>query len=156
MRVPGIAWWPGRIEAGRVTTELGSTLDLLATCASIAGAAIPDDRPLDSYNLSPVLFGRGPGPRKEMFYYRGTELYAARSGPYKAHFKTRSGFGQQRPEEHDPPLLFHLDHDPSERFNVAEDHSEVIAQIEELVRTHQADMTPGAPQLEATFARSER
>ena len=156
MRVPGIAWWPGRIAGGGVTLELGSTLDLFATCLALAGVPLPDDRPLDGYDLSPVLFGTGSGTRQEMFFYRGTELYAVRKGPFKAHFKTRGGYGQPRPEEHDPPLLFRLDHDPSERFDIAKDHPDVIAEIKDLVRRHQENMTPGEPQLESTLTQTER
>jgi choline-sulfatase len=38
-----------------VVTDLGSTLDLMATFAALTGTSPPDDRKLDSYDLSPVL-----------------------------------------------------------------------------------------------------
>ena len=44
MREPAIAWWPGKIPAGRVTTELASSLDLLATIAKLTEAELPSDR----------------------------------------------------------------------------------------------------------------
>jgi arylsulfatase A len=42
--VVGIARWPGRIAAGRVTDAIASTLDILPTLAALAGVALPSDR----------------------------------------------------------------------------------------------------------------
>ena len=50
-------------------------------------------------------------------------------------------------ELHDPPLLFNLSHDPSEQFNIAEDHPEIIGQINSLVQEHQSNLVMGADQL---------
>jgi hypothetical protein len=50
----------------------------------------------------------------------------------------------------DPPLLFHLGHDPSERFNVADAHPDVLADIAKEVERHQATVIPVKSQLEAT------
>ena len=69
MREPTIFWWPGRLDSG-VVMEMGSTLDLFSTFCEIAGAEVPADRIMDSYDLSPVLLGTGESPRKSMFFYR--------------------------------------------------------------------------------------
>ena len=50
-------------------------------------------------------------------------LYAVRKGPYKAHFITQSGYGDDKPVEHDPPLLYHLASDPSEKYDLAKNRS---------------------------------
>ena len=147
MRVPAIAWMPSWIPAGRVSRELASTLDFLPTACILADLDLPKDRPLDGYDLSHALAG-GHGPRREMFYYRGFELMAARLGPWKAHFKTQPGYGQPMMETHDPPLLFNLDADPSERFNVAAGNAKVLADINALVEKHRTGMQPGTPQLD--------
>jgi arylsulfatase A-like enzyme len=148
MREPAIAWWPGTIPSGRATTQLASTLDLLSTVATLAGAQTPSDRPLDSFDLGDLLSGKGASPRQTMFYYRGRQLMAVRSGPWKAHFMTQAGYGQARPESHDPPLLFHLENDPSEQFDVAKDHPEVASAIRELASQHKAGVTAPPSQLE--------
>ncbi len=153
MREPAIAWWPGRIPAGRVTTAISSSLDLLATIAALADASLPDDRTLDSLDLSDVLFDNGSGPRQTMFYYRGRKLMAVRSGPWKAHFMTQAGYRQPRAESHDPPLLYHLEHDPSERHDLAKKHPEVIAEIRELVARHTAGVEAPDSQLELRATR---
>ncbi|MBM3882544.1 MAG: hypothetical protein FJ387_22945 [Verrucomicrobia bacterium] len=149
MRVPGIAWWPGRVQPGTVNTGLACTMDLFTTYLKLAGADVPTDRPIDGLDMAPLLFGTGPSLRESFGYYRGAQLYALRQGPFKAHFTTRSAYGSDPPEPHDPPLLFHLGHDPSEQFNVAAAHPEVLATIAEAVQTHQASLTPAPSQLEA-------
>ena len=151
MRVPAIFWWPGVI-APAVTQELGSTLDVLSTCLSLAGAPLPGDRTLDGYDLSPVLLGRSESPRKTMFYYRGSELFAARKGAWKIHLKTQSGYGQPKPESHDPPLLFHLPSDPGENYNLAGKNPDVVAELLAEIESHRGAIQFGPDQLEGTLS----
>ena len=151
MREPGIAWWPSRIKPGAVTHELASTMDLFATALALAGAEVPTDRAIDGVDMSPILLGEGPSRRDVFFYYRGATLYAARKGPFKAHFITQGAYGAAGPEKHDPPLLFHLAHDPAERFNVAAAHPEVIADVAEEVERHRATIVPVKSQFEETM-----
>jgi arylsulfatase A-like enzyme len=147
MRVPTIFWWPGTIAPG-VVMETGAAMDLLPTLATLAGIAVPTDRILDGYDISPVLLGKGRSPRQDVFYYRGPTLFALRHGPYKAHFFTQSEFGGEPPKRHDPPLLYHLDHDPGERFDVAARHPEVVAEIRRLAAAHAKTLRPVENQLE--------
>jgi arylsulfatase A-like enzyme len=103
--------------------------------------------------MAPVLLGTGPSQREVFFYYRGTQLYAARKGPFKAHFLTRPAYGPDAPVPHSPPLLFHLGRDPSEQFNIAARHPDVLADIAKEVERHRASVTPVPSQLEATAPR---
>ena len=146
MRVPGIAWQPGRIKPG-VTHELASTMDLFTTALTLGGARTPDV-PVDGMDISPLLYESKALPQRPFFYYRGDKLFACRLGEWKAHFSTQTGYGQPKADAHEPPLLFHLGLDPSEKRDVAKEHPEVIAQIEEAVKTHQAKLVPGKPQLQ--------
>jgi len=146
MRVPGIAWQPGRIKPG-VTHELASTMDLFSTALTLAGAKTPDV-PVDGMDISPLLYESKALPQRPFFYYRGDQLFACRIGEWKAHFSTQTGYGQPKADAHVPPLLFNLGLDPSEKRDVAKDHPEVIAQIEEAVKAHQARLVPGKPQLQ--------
>ena len=137
MREPTIFWWPGKVKPG-VVMDMGSTLDLLPTFASISGSKAPADRTMDGYDLSPRLFGSGPSPRTEMYYYHGEECYAVRSGAFKAHFQTKTSYvGQKQAEVHDPPLLYHLGHDPGEEYNVAAHHADVIERLRGLKKRHE-------------------
>ncbi len=150
MREPTIFWGPGRLKPG-VVMEMGSTLDLFATFSKIAGAELPSDRALDSYDLTPVLLGTGTSPRKNMFFYRESKLYAVRQGEFKAHFITKPVYTSHPENEtyHDPPLLYHLGKDPGEQHDLAQLYPAVLAQIRELVADHQAQMVPGKDMLAA-------
>lgn len=156
MREPTICWWPGRIKPGQVTQELGSTMDIYATSINLAGGDVPKDRIVDGVDLRPVLFGTGKSPRETMFYYRGRRLFAVRKGWYKAHFQTQPGYGGRRPEKHDPPLLFHLGHDPSEKRNIAAKHPQIVAEIQKLAKQHQAEFKPPPSQLEIPLRRKRK
>ena len=148
MREPTIAWWPGKIKPHQVSTQIGCTTDLLATFCNLADAPLPADRVLDSEDLSPVLLGKGKGERNSMFYYRGTRLMAVRLGPWKAHFITQDAYGGGGPKEHDPPVLYHLGHDPSERFNVADKNPGVLKEIDALVKAHREKLEVPSSQLD--------
>jgi arylsulfatase A len=148
MRVPGIAWWPGTVPAGVTTQEMASTMDLYVTAVKLAGGEVPDDRPIDGYDILPLLTGKGPSPRDTMFYYRGTKLFAVRHGPWKAHLITQPAYGKDGPTEHDPPQLYHLGRDPGEKTDVAKANPEVVAAIKKVVARHREGLKPGEPQLD--------
>ncbi|MBX7167286.1 MAG: sulfatase [Pirellulales bacterium] len=145
MRVPGIFWWPGRIAPGRTELAMATTMDVFTTCLKAAGVGLTDDRPIDGVDLGPVLFGDGKSARDEFFYYRGPDLFAARWGAWKLHYLTQAGYGQAKPEVHDPPLLFQLDEDPSESRNIAAEHPEVVAEINRRVEAHRAQLQAPEP-----------
>ena len=146
MREPCIMWWPGKIKPA-VVNDLGATMDVYTTILTLAGAKVPDDRVVDGLDLSPALLGTGPSPRKTVFYYRGAKLWAIRKGLYKAHFSTRLAYGKDKEVRHDPPLLYHLGRDPSEKYDISKDHPEVLADIQKEVALHLANLTPGEDQL---------
>ena len=56
-RIPFIARWPGKIEAGSESDALISNIDLLATVAAVVGRKLGPDEGPDSFNLLPVLTG---------------------------------------------------------------------------------------------------
>ena len=145
MRVPGIAWWPGRIKPGGVTAVPASTMDLFSTALTAAGAPLPGDRVIDGVDLAPVLAGRTM-PERPFFYYRKNRLFACRLGDYKVHFFTQTGYGQPKPDAQEPPQLYQLSHDVSERFNIAAQNSEVIEKIRAAIATHREKLVPGKPQ----------
>ncbi len=150
MREPALAWWPNRVPAAAVSGELGSTMDLFATLHHLAGVELPADRVLDSHDLTPVLFGQGKSPRKRVFYYRGYRLMAVRSGRWKMHLLTQDGYGPGARQliTHNPPLLFDLEIDPGEKWDVARKHPQVIQTIRQEIAEHVAGLEPAPSQLE--------
>ena len=178
MREPGIAWWPGKIPAGKVCHEIATTMDLLPTIAHFAGTEAPKDREMDGVDIAPLLTGEitrpfkidytikgaglgelqkgtvNVGPEREVFcYYRGTELFAARLGSWKAHFITQAAYGAPKSELHDPPLLFNLEADPGESYECGTDHPDIIAKIKAAVEKHRASVKPVTNQLVETVAK---
>ncbi len=145
VRTPAIFSWPGTIRPG-VVADRGSGLDLLATAASLAGVRVPADRPIDSIDLTAALKGTGPSPRNELFYYWDSELRAVRKGKYKVHFITSGAYDDPEPRTvHDPPLLFDLSADPAERFNIAAQHPDVVADLAKTTSAHRNTVTIAAP-----------
>ncbi len=153
MRVPGIAWWPAKIPAGKVCREMATTMDLMPTIAMFAGAEAPKDRDIDGVDIAPLLTSTGTVKREVFCYYRGTELFAARLGKWKAHFITQPAYGSPKPEPHHPPLLFNLEADPGESFNVAADHADVIEKIKVAVENHRTTVKPVKNQLLETVSK---
>ncbi len=151
VREPAIAWWPETIRSGSIAAALASTMDIFGTALALAGIPLPSDRVIDGRNLLPVLLGTGACRRQALVYYRGTKLMAVRTGPWKAHFFTEPGYGGIR-KKHDPPLLFHLEHDPSERNECGTGHEEVIAEIRRFVARHVAKLKPVQPLLDSRIS----
>lgn len=147
MREPTLFYWPGRIEPG-VEMGMGATLDIFPTCCAAAGAKFPSDRMMDGFDLSPTLFGNDPSPRQIMFFYRGTRIFAVRKGSYKAHFVTRSGYGPDSEVLHSPPLLYNLEHDPSEKYDISEHHPAVLKDITASIEKHRATVVSVKNQLD--------
>ena len=87
-----------------------------------------------------------------MLFYRGARLYAVRKGPWKAHFTTQAGY-RDKPHPQDPPLLFHLDRDPSEQYDVAKQNAAVVADIQAEAARHKATLEPVPSQLEIPLRR---
>lgn len=147
MRVPAIFWWPGTIKP-RIVTDIGSTMDLFTTASRLAGVPVPDGRIIDGVNLTPVLLGEGDSPRKEMLFYRGATLYAARKGNFKAHFIIEGAYGQfEERTVLETPLLFNLSNDPGEKYDVADQHPEILAEIEKMVENHKQNLVKVKDQL---------
>ncbi|QGY44084.1 sulfatase-like hydrolase/transferase [Maribellus comscasis] len=147
MREPTIFWSPGKIQPG-VVAELGTTMDLLPTFAKLANVQLPSDRVYDGYDIYPVLSGTGKSKRDVIFYYRGTEVFAVRKGAYKAHFITQPEYGSNEKTVQDPPLLYNLNVDPSEKYNIAEKHPEVIKEIKQVLAEHLKTVVAVENQLE--------
>ncbi len=160
-RVPTIFWWPAKIKSG-VVRDMATTMDLMPTICQITGTPLPADRVYDGYDLTPLITGTGKSERDYVLYYRGQKVYAARKGNFKAHFIIQNEYGTQTAHpitnplvelNNDPtylevPLLYNLSIDPSEKFNVADEHPEVIEEIRKMVEEHVAGVVPVTNQLE--------
>lgn len=146
MRVPCVMHWPGKIPAGSTCSEVASTLDLLPTFASLAGATPPADRKIDGHSISDLLFGK-PGaksPRKAFYYYHTTQLQAVRSGKWKLVLPQKERFdGWSGKMKDTPTQLYDLSADPGEKNNLAEKHQEVVTRLTGLAEAAREDLGDG-------------
>lgn len=149
MRVPGIGWWPGRVKGGVTNTNLTCLMDLFPTALKLAGSTPPPDRLIDGLDLTQTLLAGATSPRHNLFFYRGTRLFAVRKDQWKLHLFTQKGYGQSQPEAHEPPLLFDLNADPGESFNVATNHPVVVADLLKEIAVHRATAVPVDSQLDS-------
>jgi arylsulfatase A len=137
MRVPCLMWWPGRIPAGTVCSEVAATMDLLPTFARLAGAETPRDRTIDGKDIWPLMAG-GPGAKSphEVFCYQGR---AIRWGKWKLHLPgANQSVGDTK--EKLPLLLFDLENDIGETTNLAEQHPETVERLLRRLQEHNAEI----------------
>ena len=130
-RVPAIFHWPGKISAGRVTHQTVMTMDLLPTCARLAGAALPSGQKLDGVDLAPLLFdGQKLAPRT--LFWRKRNLRAVRRGEWKLNLSER-----QRPR------LYNLAEDVAETTNRAAQQVELVRELLSAYDIWEADVNRG-------------
>ncbi len=148
MRVPGIFYMPGTVQPGTIT-DIGSTLDILPTVAALTGATVPTDRKMDGYDLLPVLKEKAESKRDHMIYYRKRDIYAVRKGDYKVHYITESCY--QKDNERrvlENPILFNLNVDPSEKYDHADEHPDILKSMEALIENHKKELIALPPEMD--------
>ena len=147
MRVPTIAWWPGKIAPGTATDEVTSMMDVLPTFADLAGAALPKQK-IDGLSLKALLAGKGEvkGPHDVFYFYRGLKLEAIRSGAWKLRIaggdapKTPGPKKQKQTPSEKFPQLYHLTTDIGESKNVADENPDVVAKLRSLADQMKNDL----------------
>lgn len=155
-RVPFLARWPGKIEAGSTSDQLLCQIDLLTTCAVLTGSEL---RGPDSVNALPALLSNLDRPVRDHLVLapqQSTHL-ALREGPWLyIGAAGGGGFQGRRPGDHnlggggalqftgesnsnfangklrpDAPKqqLYHLGRDPRQTQNVVREHPEVAERL---------------------------
>ena len=117
LRVPFIAWWPGKLPAGVVTDEFLTSLELMPTFAAVSGAKPRAGVKLDGFDMLPILRGERKSPRTEMYWERRSQR-AARVGKWKWVDMGGANTG-----------LFDLTSDLGEKRDVSKENPEVLAMM---------------------------
>ena len=159
-RVPFVAAWPDRIPPGTVSTVPAMNIDLFPTVLGIAGLSPPSDRIVDGADILPVLEGRPVDAsitERPLYFFHEYDVEAIRVGRWKyiarnSHYTwpvpidkndTLSGRsansrdylpadgGEPVPTLGTWPLLYDLERDPEESYNVARRHPDLCRRLDE-------------------------
>lgn len=124
------------IAAGTVNMGITSTMDVLPTILDFAGIKSPDDRVIDGYSLKEVLTKNSESPRQTMFYYSGGVLRAVRWKQWKLHMETSKSEQLGEFAKLEKPLLYDLQQDPGEQYDIANKHPDIITEMQEIIKKH--------------------
>lgn len=142
-RVPFVAAWPAGIPAGSVSSAPIMNLDLYPTLLGLAGVGLPEDRVVDGKDIRGVLTGASRvSPHEAIYFYHYDLLEGVRAGKWKyfdsinryvwpialdtAPVPDRLGKKQMGTRW---PLLYDLETDPGECYNVINTHPEKAAEL---------------------------
>jgi len=129
-RVPAIAYWPGKIKAGTVTSETTMTMDLFPTMTAMAGAKLPRGLKLDGTSLLPLLLEGKKLPERTLFW-RFRKEHAVRKGPWKLLVRGENQY------------LFNLDDDIGEKNDLASVKPEIFKALQAEYLAWEKDVTAG-------------
>jgi arylsulfatase A-like enzyme len=121
VRTPLLVRWPGRVEAGRVSNEIVSLVDLFPTLAKLAGGAVPDDRVVDGLDQSAFLLGdTEQSARESVLFFSGRTLLAVKWRRFKIFLTGDDPSPRDRSWRRLwAPLVYNVEQDPREEVDIA-------------------------------------
>jgi len=142
-RVPFIASWPGKIQAGSHSNEIICTTDFMSTAADLVGVDLPSDAGEDSYSILPVLLGKRYNKplREATVHHSSNGRFAIRQGDWKLILWPGSGGWAFPATEEDmrglPPFqLYNLAKDPGETTNVMANFPDRVRALKDLLERY--------------------
>ncbi|SMP55667.1 Arylsulfatase A [Neorhodopirellula lusitana] len=135
-RVPFIVRWPNEIKAGSQSDQAICLTDLMATCADLTGAKLPNKPGEDSVSFAPALKGNPiVSSRNGIIHHSISGHFAYRQGKWKLLLAKGSG-GWTAPNEKaaangGAPVaqLYDMESDPGETANLYTSQPEVAASL---------------------------
>lgn len=144
-RIPFIVRWPGKVQASSHSDETICLTDLMATCAAITGATLPDNAAEDSYNMLPAMLDREyASPLREATVHHSINgSFSIRRGKWKLELCPGSGgWSKPKPGETEglPPVqLYDLENDIGETNNVHDRHPEIVRELKDLLAKYERE-----------------
>jgi arylsulfatase A-like enzyme len=147
-RIPFIARWPGVTKPGTTCGQTICLTDLLATCAGILGAKLPDDAGEDSVSMLPLLQGQDRPLREAVVHHSIKGVFALRHGNTKLIFGAGSGGWSKPGDDPSPVQLYDISQDAGELHNLQAADPAGVARLTDMMEKQIATgrSTPGAPQ----------
>ena len=153
LRVPFIIRWPGHVPAGRVSNEIVHEVDTYTTFAKIAGASVPQDRPIDGVDQTDFLLGKSDKSNRQGFpVFVADRLEAVKWRNWKVVFYDEEGDWWTPPTKLGNPKAFDLITDPKEEYPqtglrsswIAGPAMKVVVEFEQSLKKH-PPIAPGTP-----------
>jgi len=151
-RVPCVMKWPGHTPVGEICNKMAATIDLLPTIAEITGVPLPEKK-IDGVNILPLIEGdKHANPREILYYYFGkNQLEGVRKNQWKLVFPhdyssydgllpANSGLKGPKRNRTSGLELYDMRRDPGERYNVAEQHPEVVEELQKIGELARQDL----------------
>jgi arylsulfatase A-like enzyme len=133
IRVPMIAWWPGKIAPKSKTNHVAYFGDWMATCAELGGFETPEN--CDSISFVPTLFSKSDQQKRhEFLYWEFHEGGFKQAALYRGRWK---GIRSGSPDN--PITLYDQSYDIGEETNVASSHPDVVSIIERYLDSARTD-----------------
>ncbi|MFN3237697.1 MAG: sulfatase-like hydrolase/transferase [Pseudomonadales bacterium] len=133
IHVPYFIKWPKRIPAGMTYDKPVHHFDIYATAAEAAGASLAPEHQLDGVSLLPFALGETEQEKPhDTLFWRAGDYRTVRHHDWKLAVDPLMG----------NTFLFDLSKDPGEENNIADAHPEVVAQLQDLLAAHNAEMVP--------------
>lgn len=123
LRVPFIIRWPGKVAPGTVSNAIVHITDIFTTILAIAGAPVPNDRPIDGVDQTAFFqsSGTAQSARQGFVFYLKDELRAMKWRDWKMHLVWEPVVNKCSGRL-ESPYLFNLTRDPKEETDVAAEH----------------------------------
>ena len=130
-RVPFIVRWPARVDGGTTSDQLICLTDLMATCAELSGATIPENAGEDSVSFAAALEGNPiESTRQGVIHHSINGNFSYRQGKWKLLLSTGSG-GWSKGKTSDGVVgqLYDMEADPGETSNLYTSEPDVVATL---------------------------
>ncbi len=59
-----------------------------------------------------------------------------RKGKYKVHFSYKSAYGNDKKIVYEKPILYNIEEDPGELYNIAEKHQDIVMELTKVAQEH--------------------
>ncbi len=129
VHVPMIAYWPGRVAAGKTSEHISAFWDMVPTFTELAGVRPPEN--VDGISLLPTLLGKGEQSKHDYLYW---EFYGCR-GRIAVRMGKWKGVRYHVIDQPNRSIeLYDLSRDVGERNNVAAQYPEVVERIAAIMR----------------------
>ncbi|NMH87951.1 sulfatase-like hydrolase/transferase [Flavivirga algicola] len=136
IKVPFFINWPKKLKGNQVYDKPVISLDLFPTFLQAAHGDVSKETDLDGKSLLPYISNENKDNPHNILFWRsvGGFEYAVRKGDYKLY---KSAYKNKT-------LLFNLKKDSYERYDIADENPEIIAQLEaDYIEWDSKNIVPG-------------